>query len=63
MRNNSLFNQYYQELVCEIFILGHPSQGESIIFILYGDQEIIYSCVVDSFVQNNNVVPKDLLIN
>ena len=52
MMNNPLFNQYYQELICKIFILGHPSQGESIVFVLYGDNQIIYSCVVDSFIQN-----------
>ena len=61
MINNPLFNQYYQQLTCKIFILGHPSQGESIVFVLYGDKRIIYSCVVDSFVQNDRVVPKDLL--
>ena len=61
MRNNLLFKQYYRELICKIFILGNPSQGESIIFILYGDQQIIYSCVVDSFVQNDRIAPKDLL--
>lgn len=61
MINNPLFNQYYQQLTCKIFILGHPSQGESIVFVLYGDERIIYSCVVDSFVQNDRVVPKDLL--
>lgn len=63
MMNNPLFNQYYQELICKIFILGHPSQGESIVFVLYGDNQIIYSCVVDSFIQNGKVVPKDLLCN
>lgn len=63
MRNNPLFKQYYQELICKLFILGHASQGESIVFILYGDNQIIYSCVVDSFVQNNQVVPKVLLSN
>ena len=63
MMNNPLFNQYYQQLICKIFILGHPSQGESIVFLLYGDNRIIYSCVVDSFVQNDRVVPKDLLFS
>lgn len=63
MMNNPLFNQYYQQLICKIFILGHPSQGESIVFVLYGDNQIIYSCVVDSFVQNDRVVPKDLLFS
>ena len=61
MTNNLLFNQYYRELICKIFILGHSSQGESIVFILYGDKQIIYSCVVDSFIQNSRVVPGDLL--
>lgn len=61
MKNNALFKQYYQKLVCKIFILGHPSQGESIVFVLYGDGQIIYSCVIDSFVQNDRVAPKELL--
>lgn len=61
MRNNDLFKRYYQELTCKLFIAGHSAQGESIIFILYGDKEIIYSCVVDSFVLNDRIVPKDLL--
>lgn len=61
MRNNDLFRRYYQELTCKLFVAGHSVQGESIIFVLYGDKEIIYSCVVDSFALNDRIVPKDLL--
>lgn len=61
MKNNILVDLYYHELTCKIFVLGHPSQGESIVFILYGDKRIIYSCVIDSFIQDGRVVPNDLL--
>lgn len=63
MKDNPLFNQYYQELICKLFVLGHPSQGESIVFLLYGDNQLIYSCVVDSFMQNDKVIPKDFLFS
>ena len=63
MRSNPLFDQYYQELICKVFILGHPSQGESIVFLLYGDNQIIYSCIIDSFVQHGKVITMDFLFS
>lgn len=63
MRSNPLFDQYYQELICKVFILGHPSQGESIVLLLYGDNQIIYSCIIDSFVQHGKVITRDFLFS
>lgn len=61
MRKNDLFQRYYCKLICKIFVAGHSSQGENVIVVLYGDEEIIYSCVVDSFILNDRILPKDLL--
>lgn len=61
MKNNDLFQRYYHELLCQIYVVGHSTQGECIIVTLHGDQSIIYSCVVDSFVFDDKIVPKELL--
>ena len=61
MRSNDSFKRYYKELTCKLFVAGHVVQGESVVFVLYGDNEIIYSCVVDSFVSEDRIVPKDVL--
>lgn len=61
MRNNSLFKQYYKSLICKLFVLGNSSQGESIILVLYGDNQVIYSCVVDSFSSQNEIIPITVL--
>lgn len=64
MRNNTNsdpFDQYYKTLTCKLFVIGQSSQGESIIFVLYGDGQTIYSCVIDSFTENGKPVPEMIL--
>lgn len=61
MGRNELSNRYYNNLSCKIFILGHATQGESAILLLCDENEIVYSCVIDSFVANDKIVAKELL--
>lgn len=58
---DDLFSKYYRELTCKIFVAGHSTEGESVIFLLIGDGNIVYSCVVDSFELNDRIVPKEIL--
>ena len=57
MRKSEISKTYYQKLVCRIYILGASSEGESILFIVYGDEQIIYSCITDSFKIDNVNIP------
>lgn len=59
---NNDFN-IYQVLKCRIFILGNSIEGESIVFILYGDNKVLYSCVVDSFKYKNELAIVRVLKN
>lgn len=61
MKRNELSCRYYNSLTCKIFILGHATQGESIIFMLCDESEVVYTGVVDSFTSNDRIVVKDLL--
>lgn len=66
MKMNELYETYYSTLKCKIFVLGGCSEGESIVFLLYGDEKIVYSCVVDSFEDKQNKgnsITKDFLHN
>lgn len=33
----------------KVFIIGYPSCGESIVFCIYDNETVLYTCVVDSF--------------
>lgn len=48
-------------MTCKVFVLGHPTQGESIIFVLYGDEQVLYSCVIDSFMIGDRIIPGEYL--
>ena len=61
MKRNELSSRYFNSLSCKIFILGHATQGESAIIFLCDGAEIVYTCVVDSFVSNDRIVVKDML--
>lgn len=61
MRRNELSDRYYNNLTCKIFVMGHATQGESIAVILYDGVDVVYSCIVDAFVANDRIVPKELL--
>lgn len=57
MKKNEIAKTFYQTLTCKLYVLGAPSEGESILFIMYGDKHIIYSCITDSFTMDNINVP------
>lgn len=61
MLKRDISKTYYQKLLCQVYILGAATEGESILFIVYGDDKVIYSCIVDSFMINNVNVPKEKL--
>lgn len=61
MKNNKRFLGYYRQVTCKVFVLGHPTQGESIIFVLYGDEQVLYSCVIDSFMIGDRIIPGEYL--
>ena len=41
--------------------MGHATQGESALVLLYDGDEVVYSCVVDSFMLKDQTMPKVLL--
>lgn len=53
MSKNKQLDSYYSKVTCRLYILGTAAEGECIVLALYGDDRIIYSCVTDSFVFNN----------
>lgn len=57
MKKSEISKTFYQKLICKLYILGSPSEGESILFVVYGDEQIIYSCITDSFTMNMINVP------
>lgn len=61
MLKHEISKTYYQKLLCQIYILGSPAEGESILFIVYGDDQIIYSCITDSFTFDDINIPKSIL--
>lgn len=67
MKKDELFFNYYNKVSCKIYVLGSSSEGESIFFALYGDDRVIYSCVTDSFLYQNqpavNFILDDANIN
>lgn len=56
-KNHSISLKYYSSLKCRIFVLGASSEGECIYFEIYDQNEIIYSCITDSFLVNQINVP------
>ena len=60
MKKTERSQTYYNKLICKIFILGNASQGESIIFLMYGDDKLIYSCITDSFVIEDKLAVEDI---
>lgn len=56
-KNKMISSKYYSSLKCRIFILGASSEGESIIFEVYDKDDIIYSCITDSFALNGDIIP------
>ena len=61
MKKDELFFNYYNKVSCKIYVLGSSSEGESILFVLYGDDRVIYSCVTDSFLYQNQPAVKIIL--
>ena len=61
MKKDELFFNYYNKVSCKIYVLGSSSEGESILFVLYGDDKVIYSCVTDSFLYQNQPAVKVIL--
>lgn len=57
MKTNEISKTFYSKLKCKFFVLGSPLDGESIMFVLYGDDQIIYSCITDSFVVDKSNIP------
>lgn len=57
MKKSEISKTFYQKLTCKIYILGAASEGESILFVLYGDEQVIYSCITDSFKLDGVNVP------
>lgn len=57
MKKSDIDKTFYSKLTCQIYILGASSEGESILFIVYGDEEVIYSCITDSFTINGINIP------
>ena len=57
MKKNEISKTFYQNLICKLYVLGAPSEGESILFVVYGDEQIIYSCITDSFTMDKINVP------
>lgn len=52
-----------ENLIVKVFVIGYPVCGESIV-VLFIDSEhegVIYSCVIDCFVHDNNNKTKDVL--
>lgn len=59
---NKLFPNFYNNLTCRLYVLGNSFEGESIIFLLCADNQVIYSCITDSFIyQTQKAV--DILLN
>ena len=44
-----------------MYILGASTEGESILFIMYGDDQVIYSCITDSFTLEDINIPLAIL--
>lgn len=61
MSANERYKIYCTSLTCKLCIIGQSDEGESIIFSLYGDGALIYSCVTDSFVKKDEIVAKEIL--
>lgn len=57
MKKSEISKTFYQKLTCRLYILGAPSEGESILFIVYGDDQVIYSCITDSFSIKDTNIP------
>ena len=63
MKRNKISDRYFTSLSCKIFIMGCATEGESAVIILYDGTDVVYSCVVDSFVCDDKIVAKELLCN
>lgn len=61
MKKDELFLNYYNKVLCRIYVLGNLCEGESIFFAIYGDDRVIYSCVTDSFLYQNQPAVKIIL--
>lgn len=57
MKKSEISKTFYQKLICKLYVLGAPSEGESILFVVYGDEQIIYSCITDSFTMDKTNIP------
>ena len=57
MKKSDIDKNYYSNLICRVYVLGASLEGESILFIIYGDGKVIYSCITDSFIFNGVNVP------
>lgn len=57
MKKSDIAKYFYNALKCKIYILGSSSAGESILFVVYGDDQPIYSCITDSFKIGNENIP------
>ena len=42
-------NRFLKDPIVDVFILGSPTSGESILFLIRDKEDIIYSCCIDSF--------------
>ena len=61
MPGNQLFKRFLKSLICKLFIIGHATEGESIVFLLCDGETVVYSCVVDSFTCEKEVVSEVIL--
>ena len=61
MPGNQLFKRFFNSLICKLFIIGHATEGESIVFLLCDGETVVYSCVVDSFTCEKEVVSEVIL--
>lgn len=58
MKKSDIAKPFYKELKCKLYIIGGSTEGESVLFVVYGDDKVIYSCITDSFMQEKNNVPR-----
>lgn len=61
MKKSEISKSFYHKLTCKVYILGASSEGESVLFIVYGDDKIIYSCITDSFIVDKVNIPEKIL--
>lgn len=61
MNRSDLSKGFYKNLKCLVLVAGGATEGESIVFSVYGDDQPVYVCVIDSCVYGETNIPEMLL--